>query len=108
MVRGLLDVPAEAQAEREPAAGEMVEGGDLLRQVDRVVLGDQRDAGAEREVFRDRGGLAEGDERVEGAAVLGRKFAARRVRGVPGHRDVGVFGQIEPGESALFEFAREP
>lgn len=57
----------------------MVEGGDLLRQVDRVVLGDEGDAGAEGEAFGDRGGLGEGDEGVEGAAVLGREFAARRV-----------------------------
>lgn len=80
MVGGLLDVPAEAEAEREAACGEVVEGRDLLGEADRVVLGDQRDAGTEAEALGDRGGLAERDEGVEGAAVLGRQVAARRVR----------------------------
>lgn len=108
MVGGLLDVPAEAQPEREPAAGEMVERGDLLGQGDRVVLGDERDARAEPEPLGDGGGLAEGHERVEGAPVLGRQITARRVRGGPLDGDVGVLGQIQPGESAVLQLPGQP
>lgn len=108
MVGGLLDVPAEAEAEREAARGEVVEGRDLLGEVDRVVLGDQRDAGAEAEALGDRGGLAERDEGVEGAAVLGRQLAARRVRRHALHRDVRVLGQIQTGETALLQLTGEP
>ena len=79
MVAGLLDVPAVADPEGEAAAGEVVQRRDLLGEVDRVVLGDQRDARAEAEPLGDRGGLAERDEGVERAAVLG-----RQVRRPPG------------------------
>ena len=48
----------------------MVEGGDGLGRDDGVALGDEEDAGAEPE-RRGRGGAGgEGDERVDGAAVL--------------------------------------
>ncbi len=108
VVGGLLDVPAVADAERETAAGEVVERGGLLRQVDGVVLGDQRDAGAEGQPLGDGGGLPEGHEGVECPAVLVRQLAARRVRGVPADGDVGVLGQVQPGESALLQLARDP
>jgi hypothetical protein len=85
----------------------VVEGGDLLGQIDRVVLGDEGDAGAEAQRPGDGRRLAEGDERVEGAAVLGGKFAARRVRGGPLDGDVRVLRQVEPGEAALFQLTGE-
>ncbi len=108
MVGGLLPVPAEADAEGEAAAGEVVEGGDPLGERDRVVLGDQGDAGAEPEAFGDGGGLPEGDEGVQGPAVLPGQLAARRVGRGPFDGDVGVLGQVEPGEAALLQFARQP
>ena len=55
----------------------------------------------------DRRRLAERDERVEGPAVLGRQFTARRVRGDPLHGYVRVLGQIEPGEAALLQLTSE-
>jgi hypothetical protein len=44
MVGGFLHVPAEADAEGDPPAGEEVEGGDLLGEDDGVVLGDEGDS----------------------------------------------------------------
>ena len=43
----LVDVPAVADAELDATAGQVVEGGDLLRRVDRVALGGEVDARAE-------------------------------------------------------------
>ena len=70
MVLHLVVVPADADAEHEPAAGDVVERGDCFASDDRVVLGDEADAGAEPQ--RGGGGRrgAERDERVERAAVL--------------------------------------
>ncbi|GAA2796364.1 hypothetical protein GCM10019017_47190 [Streptomyces showdoensis] len=108
VVVGLLAVPAEAHAEGEAPAGEVVEGGDALGEGDRVVLADQGDAGAEQQVLGDGRGLAERDEGIEDPGVLGRQRAAVRIgRGALGG-DVGVLGQVEPGEAALFELAGEP
>ena len=45
----LVLVPAEADAERETAAGEEVEGGDGLGRDDRIALGGEQDAGADPE-----------------------------------------------------------
>ncbi|CAM5233603.1 hypothetical protein SCALM49S_05333 [Streptomyces californicus] len=93
VVGGLLDVPPVTDAEREPAAGEVVQGGGLLGQADRVVLGDQRDAGAQRQPLGDGGGLPERDERVERAAVLAGQLTAHRGGRAPAHRDVRVLGR---------------
>ena len=47
VVGHLVLVPAEADAEHEAPAGQVVEGGDGLRGDDRLALGGQGDAGAE-------------------------------------------------------------
>ncbi|MDQ0909842.1 hypothetical protein QFZ22_005827 [Streptomyces canus] len=86
----------------------VVEGRDLLGEVDRVVLGDERDAGAETEPLGDGGGLAERDEGVEGTAVLARQVAAGRVRGGPLDGDVRVLGQIQPGEAPRLQLTGDP
>ncbi|MGX1270620.1 hypothetical protein RKD18_003814 [Streptomyces phaeoluteigriseus] len=107
MVGGLLLVPAEAEAEGEAAAGEVVNGRDPLGEVDRIVLGDEGDAGAEAEVLRHGRRLSEGDEGVEGTAVLAGQVAARGIRGGALDGDVRVFGEVEPGEAALLQLAGE-
>src|SRR5438105_15116877 len=65
----LVGVPAHADAEREAAAGELLERGGLLRQVHRVVQRDEDDRGAEADPVRPAGDPAERDERVVDAAV---------------------------------------
>lgn len=107
VVGGFLDVPAVADPEGEAAAGEVVQGGDPLREVDRVVLGDQGDAGAEGDALGHGGGLGQGDEGVEGAPVHLGELAAHGRGGVAADRDVGVLGEVEPGEPALLEGAGE-
>ncbi len=82
-----------------------VQGGGLLREDDRVVLGDQRDAGAELEPLGHGGGLAQGHEGVEGAPVHLGEVAAHGGGGDAVDRDVGVLRQVEAGEPALLEAA---
>ena len=70
VVLELVLVPAEADAERGPAAAQVVEGGDGLGGHDRLALGRQQDAGAEPDGGGGgrRGGQR--DERVEASLVL--------------------------------------
>ena len=70
VVLGLGPVPAEADAERDAPAREMVERGHLLGQDDRVVLGGEQDAGAEPDARRHGGRGGQRHERVEAALVV--------------------------------------
>ena len=77
-------------AERDPAAREMVERGHLLGQEDRVVLGGEQDAGAEPDPRRHRGRRGQRDERVEAALVVVEAHALdQRGRRVLAHRAGG-------------------
>ena len=87
-----------------PAAGEVVQGGDLLGQGDRVGLHRQRDRGRQPDAGRDRRGGGQRDPRVEGAgvAVVGQRLVAgARVGRLPLDRDVGVLGHVERVEAPL-------
>jgi PPOX class probable F420-dependent enzyme len=66
----LVSVPAHPDTEREPAAGELLQRRQLLRQMDRVVQGDEHDRGAEPDPLRPPGHPTEGDERSVDAAVV--------------------------------------
>ena len=78
VVLHLLLVPAEADAEREPAARQQVERGDLLGRDDRVPLGEEEDAGADPQPSVVAAAAAvERDERVERALVLVGQVARR-------------------------------
>ena len=104
----LVLVPAEADAEHEPAAREVVERGDRLGGHDRVALRDEADAGAEQDALGHRGRGRERDERVERALVL--LGAARRRRwaaACAGAGDVGVLGHVERVEAAGLGLAGE-
>ena len=79
LVAAALDlflVPADADAEIEAAVGQPVERADFLGGVDRVALGDERDAGAEAHLGRGRGEEAEGRRDVEHAAARRHRDAA--------------------------------
>ena len=104
VVGEFVGVPAESDAEGDAAAGEVVEGGDGLRQGDGVVFDGQRDRGGQPDPGGDGGGAAEGDPGVQGAhvAVVGQGFVAGGgVGGLAFDRDVGVFGDVEGGEAVL-------
>jgi hypothetical protein len=58
VVLGLGPVPAEADAQGDPATREVVERGDLLGQHDRIVLGGQQNAGAEPDARWSRAAVA--------------------------------------------------
>ena len=60
----LLLQPADADAELDPPARQVVEGGQLLGQHDRVALREDEDAGGEAERRRDRGDVGQPDQRV--------------------------------------------
>jgi hypothetical protein len=105
VVLHLVDVPAEPDAEGGAATGEVVEGGDGLGGHDRVALGDEEDAGAEAEGGRRGRGRGEGDEGIEGAAVLVGQVVVgrRRPRRAATRRDVGVLREPQRVEAALLE-----
>src|SRR5919198_143776 len=65
----LVLVPADADPEVEAAAAQLLQRGDLLRQVHRVVQRHEHDRGAEADPLRAAGDPAERDERVVDAAV---------------------------------------
>ena len=56
VVLELVLVPAEADAEHEPPAGQLIEGGDGLGRDDRLALGGQRDTRPEPDAFGRRRG----------------------------------------------------
>src|SRR5207302_1266388 len=70
VVLHLLPVPAPADTEEEAAAGEEVEGGDLLGRRDGVAFDDEADSRPEEEPLGDHGGGGEGQEGVERLPVL--------------------------------------
>ena len=65
-----VPVPAEPDAEHHPAAAQVVEGGHLLGQHDRVVLGGQHHPGPEQQVRGHRRRRGQGHERVEAPPVV--------------------------------------
>ena len=95
VVAHLLDVPAGADAEQDPPAGEPVDARDLLRGHDRVALDDQADARADVDPL----GRARPPRsaRRTGRRCASTRAAARhrRVRSLARRRDVGVLGEEE-------------
>jgi len=74
----LVLVPAAADPEQKPPAGDLVERGDRLRGLYRVALDDEADAGAELQLLCDRRRGAQHHERVHRVVVLLRQIAAAR------------------------------
>ena len=107
MVLHLLRVPSRPYAELEASLREQVDGRGLLGGQDRVALGEQRDAGAEPEPARDRGGSGEPHEGIEGMPVLSRKLGAARPGTAPAARDMRVLGNEERLEPARLGFPGE-
>jgi hypothetical protein len=102
VVGQLVGVPAEPDPERHPPAGEVVQGGDGFRERNRIVLGGQRDGGAEPDPGRHRGRHAQRHPRVQRAhvAVIGQLGGAgARVRRLAPDRDVRVLGHVEAVEA---------
>jgi hypothetical protein len=108
VVLRLGPVPSEADSQGETAAGEMVEGGDLLGQDDRIVLGDQKDPGPEGDPLGGRHGSRKGDEGAESPAIVldPHTFDEGR-RHVGPEREMRVLGEIERVEAALLGGAGE-
>ena len=86
VVAHLLPVPAGADAELQPAAGEVVDARDLLGGDDRVALDDEADAAADPQVRRRGGRRRQRDEQVVGVRVLARQLAAAARRASRGWR----------------------
>src|SRR4029453_3070731 len=99
----LLPVPTRPYTELEPAAGQPVEGGHGLREVEDVVLQGQRYARADQQALGGTGRGREADERVHHPEVLRRQVAARRIRGLAGGRDVGMLADPERLEATLLQ-----
>ena len=105
--------PADADAEDHPAAGEVVQGGDLLGAQHRVVFRQDQDAGGEFDPRGGGGDIGHPDQRVgdaEGtlapghAAVLGVGVGGAvvvrddHVFHGPGGFEAGGFGRLEQGD----------
>jgi hypothetical protein len=106
VVGHLLAVPARAHAELEPAAGEVVDRGDLLGGRDRVALDHEADAAADPQVRRGGRRGRHGDEQVVRVRVLARQLAAAGVRRLAARRDVGVLGEVDRVVAVLLDQPR--
>ena len=98
----VLDVvPADPDAEAQPAAGEQIDVGRLPGHERRLALREDQDPGGEPDPLGDGGQVGEHHERVVERVVLGVRAGERR-------RSIGVHGTAssEPsslrGKSALF------
>ena len=108
VILDLVGVPAEPDAEHEPAVREVVEGRHGLRGDDRIALRDQADAGADDQPLRRGRRHRERDERVERALVLLAQLrVAGRRRRPPARRDVRVLRDVERVQPTLLDRARE-
>ena len=93
----LVAVPADADAEREAAAGELLQRRDLLREVHRVVQRQEHDRRPEPDPLRPAGDPAERDERVVDAAVRVDALGADDdVLGRPDRVEAELLGQPRP------------
>ena len=97
----LVPVPAHADAERDAAAGELLQRRHLLREVERVVQRQDHDRGAEPDALGPAGDPAERDERVVDAAVRIDAFGAdddvlRRPHRVEAELLGGLGGAADP------------
>jgi hypothetical protein len=93
-----------SHAEHEAPARDQVEGGEGLGRHDRLALGRQRDAGAERDPLGDGGGRGQRDEGIQRALVaLGQLGLAGRWRRDAADRDVGVLGQVQRVEAPVLD-----
>ncbi len=101
MVLHLFQVPAAADAEQEPAAGDEVDAGHLLGQSDGVALDHQTYPRPDAQAFRGGGCWAQGDEGVQGLGVVPRQLSPAGPRGAPAGGDVGVLREEERFEAAL-------
>ena len=103
VVGHLLAVPAAADAEQEAAAGEEVDGGDLLGGDDGVPLDDEADARPEQEPFGAGGQRPEDHEGIGGAAELVGDAVAAGGDGLGEGGDVGVLGDEQRLEAAVLQ-----
>ena len=104
VVLHLVDVPAAADAENKPPARQAIDTGHGFRQIERIMLRHQADAGANSERLGHGGGEGEADERIVGMIILLRHLAAARKRCFAACRNMGVLARQQRFETALFEF----
>ena len=103
MVGELLGVPAHAHAQHDASAAQHIGAGDGASEVDEVVLEDEADTRAQRDLTCLRGGDADGHEGVHHVEVGARQLAAVGVRALAGCRNVGVLGVPHRCEAAFLE-----
>ena len=103
MVFHLIDIPAAANAENEPPTGQPVQAGDGFRQIERIMLRHQADAGAYFKRLGHGGGEAQAHELVIGMIILLRHLAAAWKRRFAADRDMGVFAGEQRFITALFQ-----
>jgi hypothetical protein len=79
VVAQLLCHPSGTGSEQEPATGKMIDGRNLLRQDDQVILGNDAYPGAELEARGDRGRRTQHDERIQNARVPPLKLLIKEI-----------------------------
>ena len=108
--RDLLAHPADADAEEQAAAGEAVDGGAALGELERVVLREHEDAGAEPDPLGAGGQPGQQVERIGQLAVLGQRHAAGvavRVAALVADRHRDVLDREQRLEADLVGVLRE-
>ena len=101
-------VPADPDAEPEPAAAQDIESGRLLGDKHRLALRQDQDAGREPELLRAAGEIAEQHERVVEQIFRGVAVPARPARGIDPEHVVGGLEKVVPdGFRRLREFAHD-
>ena len=103
MVGHLLPVPAAADSEQEAPPGELIETRDLLGGVDRVVLDNEADAGADEQLGRRQRRSRQGDEGIQGVPVLLGQLTPGRLGRLPAGRDVRMLCDPERLEATLLD-----
>ncbi len=108
--RDELDVvPADPDAEPEPAAAQHAEAGRLLRDQRRLALRQDQDAGREAELARASGQIAEQHERIVEQIVVGVAVPAGTARRVDAEHVVGGFDEVVANHlGGLRVFAHDP
>ena len=100
VVLHLLGVPAAADAEDQPAVGQLVHGRHFVGHRDRVALDHQTDAAADLDRVGHRGRGGQRDEQVVRMPVFLGQVAAARKRALAAGRNVSVFREPDRLEAA--------
>ena len=107
MVFGFFSIPASADPEDRTTVGKEVECGQSLGHGDGIAFDQQRYAGGQANAFGCGCHCRERNKGIERVGIFLGKFGAAGVWGFSTYRYMGMFGQPERFESALFRVSSD-